>query len=361
VNVDQNSNNLPFVIRDSIQISFNGNTEFVQLEAWGQNAHFLRDKNVLVNETWTNDLPYVILGSLTIDTSVTLTIDKGCRIYMHADAPIIVDGTILVNGQKDTADRVYFTGDRLDEPYKFYPASWPGIFFRGTSINNVFNYAVIKNTFQAIATRDLPLNANPKITLNETIIDNAFNTGILALNSSITARNTLISNCGSNVYLAKGGDYNFNHCTIVTIGNRYIDHKDPVLLVTNSFVENNVQVSANLNAVFRNCIIWGENGLPDDEVIVFKDGNTLFNVNFDYGLWKVNNPPSGPGIVINQMISNQNPVFDSINTSANVFLFRLQSSSPAIDKGTNTGIPIDLDGTLRPKGPLPDLGSYEKQ
>src|SRR6185503_3985861 len=40
VNVNPTAANLPFVIRDSIQVSYNGNNKFVQLEAWGQNAHF---------------------------------------------------------------------------------------------------------------------------------------------------------------------------------------------------------------------------------------------------------------------------------------------------------------------------------
>src|ERR1043165_6902331 len=97
VNINQNTNNLPFIVRDSIQISYNGKSRLVQLEAWGQNAHFYRNKIISVDETWNNDLPYVILGSLTIDVNKTLTINKGCRIYVHADAPVIVNGTLLVN------------------------------------------------------------------------------------------------------------------------------------------------------------------------------------------------------------------------------------------------------------------------
>ena len=96
---------------------------------------------------------------LYVDADQTLTIEKGCRIYVHADAPIIVDGTLKVNGEKDTIDRVYFSGDRLDEPYKDYPASWPGIYFRTTSKDNVLNYAVIKNSYQAIAVEDPSPNA----------------------------------------------------------------------------------------------------------------------------------------------------------------------------------------------------------
>jgi hypothetical protein len=354
VNINPTAASLPFVIRDSILVNYNGKNRKIQLEAWGQNAHFLRNKIVSVNETWNNNLPYVILGSLTINTNQTLTINKGCRIYVHADAPVIVNGTLLVNGEKDTVDRVYFTGDRLDEPYKDFPASWPGIFFQAGSKDNVLNYAVIKNAFQGIGITDPSPNANPKLVLNECIIDNNYDAGIVAVNSSIRARNCLVSNCGKNLILVKGGDYQFTHCTVVTIANRFIDHKDPVLTLTN-YVNNN---TATLNAVFRNCIFWGQNGLVDDEVVVLKNGNTAFNVNFDHILWKVQSAPAG--IISNQIINNQSPQFDSINTSRNYYDFRLQSTSPAVNKGVNAGVTTDLDGKPRPVG-LPDLGCFERQ
>ena len=44
VSINPNSNQLPFIIRDSIEIDYNGNKEWVQLDAYGRNAHFLRDK-----------------------------------------------------------------------------------------------------------------------------------------------------------------------------------------------------------------------------------------------------------------------------------------------------------------------------
>lgn len=358
VNIDPTTNNLPFIVRDSIQISYNGKNRFVQLEAWGQNAHFFRDKVVATNETWNNDLPYVILGSLLIDNNVSLTINKGCRIYVHAGAPIIVEGTLLVNGLKDTADRVYFQGDRLDEPYKDFPASWPGIFFLANSKDNVLNYAVIKNSYQAIGVQDPSPNANPKVTLNECIIDNSYDAGIIAINSSINARNCLITNCGRNIFLVKGGDYQFIHCTVASFSNAFILHRDPVLLVSNFITMNNVPVSANLNALFRNCIFWGDGGLVEDEVVVAKNGNTTFNVNFDHNLWKVQNTPAN--IISNQIINNQNPAFDSIDHSKRYYDFRLKSSSPAINKGINTSITTDLDGNPRAVG-LPDLGCFERQ
>lgn len=358
VNVNPSAANLPFILRDSIEVSFNGNKRLVQLEAWGQNAHFFRDKVVAVNETWNNDLPYVLLGSLLINANQTLTINKGCRIYVHADAPIVVNGSLVVNGLKDTADRVYFRGDRLDEPYRDYPASWPGIFFQPGSKDNVFTYADIRNAYQAVALQDPSPNVNPKLILNECVIDNAYDAGIISLNSSVRARNCLVSNCGKNLFLVKGGDYQFTHCTVVTYANRFIDHRDPVLVVSNFISVNNTPVTANLNAVFRNCIFWGENGLVNDEVVVAKSGATTFNVNFDYNLWKVQTTPAN--ITSNQLINNQSPQFDSVNTSRNYYDFRLKASSPALNKGINAGIATDLDGKPRPVG-LPDLGCFEKQ
>lgn len=358
VNVNPSAANLPFILRDSIEVSFNGNKRLVQLEAWGQNAHFLRDKVVAVNETWNNDLPYVLLGSLLINANQTLTINKGCRIYVHADAPIVVNGSLVVNGLKDTADRVYFRGDRLDEPYRDYPASWPGIFFQPGSKDNVFTYADIRNAYQAVALQDPSPNANPKLILNECVIDNAYDAGIISLNSSVRARNCLVSNCGKNLFLVKGGDYQFTHCTVVTYANRFIDHRDPVLVVSNFISVNNTPVTANLNAVFRNCIFWGDNGLVNDEVVVAKSGATTFNVNFDYNLWKVQTTPAN--ITSNQLINNQSPQFDSVNTSRNYYDFRLKASSPALNKGINAGIATDLDGKPRTVG-LPDLGCFEKQ
>ncbi|TAL51856.1 MAG: hypothetical protein EPN92_00060 [Chitinophagaceae bacterium] len=358
VTVNPNANNLPFVIRDSIQINYNGNDRLVQLEAWGQNAHYYRNRKITGNETWNNDLPYVILGSLVVDTPATLTINKGCRIYVHADAPVIIDGTLQIDGEKDTIDRVSFQGDRLDDPYKDYPAAWPGIFFRGSSKDNVLNYAMIKNAYQAVAVQDPSPNANPKLTLNECIIDNAYDAGIISVNSSIRGRNCLVSNCGKNVILAKGGDYQFIHCTVAAFSNDYIFHRDPVLFVSNFITVNNTPVSANLTALFRNCIFWGETGTVEDEVVVAKNGATTFNVNFDYNLWKVQNIPAN--ITMNQIINNQNPAFDSINTSRKIYDFHLKDISPALNNATNAGVIIDLDGKPRPIG-LPDLGCYERQ
>lgn len=352
LSINPTAANLPFFIRDSIEINYNGNKKFVQLDAYGRNAHFFRNRIIKTSEAWNNDLPYVILGGLVVDTNATLTINKGCQVYSHADAPFIVNGSLQVNGNDST--RVVFTGDRLDEPYKNFPASYPGLIFTDVSKNNVLNYTIIKNAYQGIVVAEP--SAGTKLTLNETIIDNAYDAGLLGINTSINARNLLVSNCGKNILLVKGGNYNFTHCTAATFSSSYIQHKDPVLAVTN-YLNNSAN---NLNAVFRNCIFWAEaNGIVNDEVVVLKQGSTTFNVTFDQVLWRTQTNPANS--TINGIINNQNPIFDTINTSQKIYSFRLRGGSPAIDKGVNAGVTIDLDGKPRPVGLKPDLGAYEKQ
>jgi hypothetical protein len=216
----------------------------------------------------------------------------------------------------------------------------------------VINYGVIKNAYQAIVVLNPSTNSNPKLKFSQTIIDNAYETGIVGVNTSITAQNLLVSNCGSNIALVNGGKYQFNHCTAVSYSNSFIQHKSPVMLLSD-YLESGPN---SLDAVFRNCIFWGEGGLVDNEVQVKKKGNP--SIQFDNVLWKVKETPvtpTGNGF-------NQDPLFDSVNTERNFYSFRLKENSPALNKGANTSITLDLDGNPRPKpATLPDLGCYEKQ
>ncbi|MEO6731899.1 MAG: hypothetical protein ABIN01_11840 [Ferruginibacter sp.] len=357
VNINPNAANLPFIVRDSVQISYNGNTRFVQLEAFGQNANFLRSRIIKGNITWNNNLPYIILGSIQLDTLASLTIQAGCKIYLHANAPFIVDGTLITNGTRQ--DKVTFTGDRLDEDYRDLPASWPGIYFRGSSKNSVLTHTIVKNAYQAIVTEKPSINSNPKLVLHQCVVENAFDAGILCVNSSLLADNTLISNCGKNVHIIYGGDYSFTHCTVASFSS-YINHKSPVLTANNFASQNGTALTANLNANFRNCIFWGESGTVDDEVSISKQGSNNFNVAFDKCLFKSKNDPANSTFA--NSIKNQDPLFDSIDVSKHYYDFHISKNpqAPGVNKGTVTGFLMDLDGNNRNNG-LPDMGCYEKQ
>lgn len=356
--IDPSTSSLPFIVSDSILINYNGNNRYVQLQAFGQNANFLRNRVISSNTTWANNLPYVILGSLRIDPGATLTINPGCRIYAHADAPVIVDGTLLVNGTK--ADSVVFAGDRLDPDYRDLPAGWPGIYFRETSRDNRMTFALIKNAYQAVVVEKPAPNANPKLILSQCIIDNAYDAGVLAVNSSLRADNSLISNCGNNISISYGGTYNFTHCTVASYSNLYLLHQNPVLQVTNAALLNGTTVTDNLNAIFRNCIFWGDQGIVNDEIAVYKEGAGAFSVLFENNIWRGSGNPANSTLTSN--IKDIDPSFDSINIAKRYFDFRITKNivAPGINKGVMTTFTADLDNKNRNVG-LPDMGCYEKQ
>lgn len=353
VNINPSTGNLPFVLSDSIQINYNGNTRKVQLEAWGQNAHFLRGHEITTDETWTADLPYVILDYLYVAENTLLKINKGCRIYVHANAPVIVDGTMEAIGDKDTIDRISFQGDRLDEPYRGYPASWPGIYFRESSRDNILQYTFIRHAYQAVVAEGPSPSAQPKLRFYESVIDNAYDAGLVGNGSSIEARNCLVSNCGRNVVLISGGTYRFTHCTVASISNNYVPHKEPVLLVTN----NTQTGAAALDAVFTNCIFWGEGGLVENEVQVLKNAAAPFTVSFDHGLWKIASPVADVTATSMQIVAD--PGFETINSQERYYDFRLKEGTAGLEAGKVTPVNIDLDGRVRPAG-LPDLGCFER-
>ena len=352
VTIDPSQTGLPFIVEDSIRINYNGNEKQVWLQAFGQNAHFLRNHLIDTDTTWTNDLPYVISGGIQVAQNSTLTIEEGCRIYLHADAPLIVDGTLVVNGT--VTSPVSFRGDRLDPAYRNLPASWPGIYFRKNSINNFIRYGIIQNALQGITVIGPAANALPKLALRECIIDNIYEAGILAMGTGIDAVNCLISNCGSNIVIQAGGDYRFTYCTIVSYDNRYINHKNPVLTVSNA---DDAGSSYDLNALFRNCIIWAGGNNVENEVLAVKKGNTAISVDFDHVLYKAKN--ISPDINVMNSIANLDPAFDSINADRRYFDFHIgKNPSPAIGSGTAVAIGNDLDGKTRAGDP--DLGAYTK-
>jgi len=353
VRINPSAVNLPFLVQDSIEIKFNGNTAKVQLTAYGQNANFLRNISIQSDTTWTNEKPFVIIGNCTVNAGKKLTIQKGCNLYFQANAPLIVNGTLQVNGAQAANEKVTFTGNRLDEPYREFPGSWPGIVFNASSNNNVLTHAIIKNAYQALVVGNM-VNANPKLTLQQCIINNAYDMGIRAVNASINANNCLISNCGNNINI-QAGNYQFTNCTIASYGNSFIAHKLPVVSISNTVSAN---TTAPLSGNFTNCIIYGEGGIVENEIVVNKQGTTPFSVLLENVLYKAKDDPNNT-VIINS-IKNILPQFDTINTSDRTYNFRLRSTSPAINKGKATIFTQDLDGNNR-NILVPDLGCYEKQ
>ena len=125
VKIDPLNNNNPLVVQDSVIFVTNGNTQYVQLVAFGQDVNLINGAIVpsAQNDTiWNNNKPYLIYNSMLVDTLKKLTIEAGCRLYFHYNSSLLVKGTLIVNGTLDQP--VVFQSDRLEDFYSNIPGEW---------------------------------------------------------------------------------------------------------------------------------------------------------------------------------------------------------------------------------------------
>ncbi len=360
VTVDPNNENKPIVIRDNVRFTTNGNEQRVVLEAYGRDAHFYRD-SVICTQTWIDDgKPYVIINSILVDSGCRLSIGPGVEIYCDANSGIFVEGSIEANGLK--GDSVVFQGIRLEPFYQDLPGQWLGIFPLRGSTTNLLEHTVVKNSVFGVS---LGSNTNPDLTtftnqnapdilLKNTVIKNIQGTGIFGFLSFIRAENCLVYNCGEhNVQIAFGGLYAFIHCTFANFTNSVVTHRDPIIQVGNFVESTQGFFSANVDASFINCIVWGG---EDEEISLDDDGLSAFDIFFNNSLLKTERDITGSDFT--GSFKNQDPLFIDVNEEN----FSLQSGSPAIDKGVDvgtSGVTEDFNDEARPKGARPDLGAYE--
>ncbi|MBI9052188.1 MAG: hypothetical protein JEY96_00125 [Bacteroidales bacterium] len=356
ITVDPNGSNLPMVVNDSIVFSFNGTQQDINLLAFGQDVHKI-DGEIIGNEHWTADKPYLVYNSMLVDTLSTLTIDPGAILHFHKNSRLLVKGTIKANGT--FASPIIFQGDRLEHDYDDIPGQWDGIWLIRGSKDNIFNFTEIKNAIIGIQVDTLANLSKPTLQLTNSKILNMTSVGIYAQGSTIYAYNNVIANCGQiAVALTIGGSYEFYHTTIANYW-EYSTRTTPSVLLNNYYldVNNNVQVRPIEKAIFSNCIIYGS---KESELIIDKDDNTVLNFSFDHSLIKVNQEqvddfPSS----FTQNILNENPKFKDYNSND----YELDTLSVAKDYGDKEiGLMFQFDIQLnnRTLDNGPDLGAFER-
>ena len=351
------------IVQDSVVFQLNGNTQDVNLIAFGQDFH-LFDGEVIKSQHWENDKPYLIYHSVMVDSLETLTIDAGCRIHFHKGSSLFVKGTVTANGTYEQP--VQFLGDRLEEGYRDVPGQWGawtdlsnggtyvygGIHLLQGSRDNFFNYAIIKNANKGIQIDSMGYSENPMLTIHNSRIENMSLNCIDARTTKIVASNCIFANSGSySLALLFGGDYQFNHCTVA---NYYSlsTRREPALFMNNYFEYNNTTYSFDFNAVFGNCIVYGNNF---NEVSTDTGGSGTFSYLFKNCLLNIKDT-TGDGFVNTPF--NKDPLFADIAVSN----YSLSSLSPAKNAG-NIEIarlfPFDLNKVSRLADEGPDLGALE--
>lgn len=351
VTVDPNNQNTPYIVSDSILFSVNGNLQAVNLVSWGQNARFFKQTTLLGNIVWDSLLPYVIYGSIRIDTSSSLLIMPGCKIYFHKNAFLAVsfDASLKIYGSLEHPVRLQ--GDRLDPFYKDLPGQWTGILLESGSKEHVINYGIIKNgVFGILIDEDLN-QQEPMLRLDNTIIQNMTADAIYAFATSITSTNCILSNCGgSALWVEKGGSYDFRQLTIGNYWGSSVRVSPSLYISNNSYDTTGGQTPGPLtNTFFGNTIIFGS----DQNEIQFDEMEEVpFEIVFDHCLLRTQLPVNNPPRYINCFV-NEDPLF----IDPALFDFMIDSLSPVIGRGVQMGVLFDIAGVDR--GSTPDLGAYQ--
>lgn len=379
--------NTPFVLTDHVVFNTNGTEQKVLLEAWGQDAHFIRPDNFLnglppfsyvvggfdengnqicgQTAIWTNDKPYVIYGYAVVDSCNALIIEEGVRVYVHNGGGLWVyrGGQVTMNGT--IANPITFQGDRREELYAELPGQWDRIWINegAPGTENVLRNVLVKNALVGIQCEtwplvpDLPTSENTLV-LNNVRIRNCSAAGILSRNYRITSNNLLVGDCGQySVALTGGGEYNFWHTTIANYWD-YEVRQTPAFFLTNAYQDafGTVQVRQIEDSEFTNGIIYGN---IEREFELGFNALSQPTVQFRNMVLRTNVATNDANYFdVNTIWRNTDPGFVSVGDRD----FRLGSGSFARNRGLPSTFDslIDLAGNNRNcDGQGFDLGCFE--
>ena len=343
-NLKEQNQELPFVVEEQLSFSTDVGEQVIPIIAWGQDAHFLRDSILMCNTVWQAGKPYVIYDNVLIDSLCSLTIQPGTKIYSHFGSSIFVKGTLKALGNAHSP--ILFTNDRFDSGFDTAPGQWGGVVFLEGSSSNSMEFTYIKNAKNGIWLGTPDTDTIPDLIITNSIIENTSGSGILSFTSDLKMTNCLVNNCGEiNVACLAGGNYSFVHNTFANFGFGFF-RSQPIMVLTNNLqLSDGSIILDNLTSTLENNIIWG-NQL--DELVLVNSTDKVFDITIKSNLIRTSDIQLDADNIL-----NQDPLF--VEPSA--YNYRIDSLSPAINKGNNWGITIDLDSMQRDTNP--DIGAYE--
>lgn len=355
VTVDPTNSKNPILVRDSIRFIVNGNTQYLQLEAVGQDVYIWKNKVIKEDTILTDTKPFLIYDSLVVNKDVTLNIEEGVIFFMRNNASVKINGTLNAKGATDAP--IIFRGSRFDNieaniPYDNAPGQWEGMFFHSNSYNNSLENVIIKNAAKGISFSESDASKKKAI-LKNLIVQNCSEYGLQAVNCNIDVENGLFANSPKYVVSLRGGRYSFLHCTLANYY-RWSARQTESLLLNNTYRNELYPLT---KCDFTNSIIYGS---VSNEILLKGISSIPFVYTFRNCLIKGAQVSDSHFV---NVIWNSDPLFKDLN-SAGIYSynFELQSSSPAIgkaDKVYSSLVPLDLKGKSRLSDSNPDIGCYE--
>lgn len=367
----------PLLIADSIRLRFNGVTQYIRLEAIGQDVVLWKAKKIDSDTVLSAGKPFLIYDMLDVSKNAKLTINKGVNLYFHSGAGVSVQGTIDVRGT--VAEPVVFRGDRTDNmlespvlPYDRVPGQWAGISVAGDSYGNIFENVRIRNSVHGILFYPSD-TIQQKARLWNTIIQNTTKEGLWVVNAKISAKNSLFANSATHAVRLLGGSYEFIHCTVANyMFGAFITIRKPSMLIENegADMDGTTHSMALGKCKIVNTIVSGST--ISNNLVLSNNGKVAFNYLFDHCLLKQAGTDDSNFV---KTVWNVDPRFGFIYSSETatdnpdkVYLFNydLGDNSPAISAAvrilSDPDLRFDIRGVNRAADISgPDIGCYEKE
>lgn len=341
--IDPRDESLPFLVKDSLLFSTNGNEQNVKLLSWGQDAYFIKHWHIQENIRLATDRPYVIMDSIWVKENILLEIPAGAKLYFETGSSLWVDGSLQVQGNAEQA--VLFTHARQDGAYANGPGQWQGILMSEKSQNHVIDYAIIRNAEVGLFINKADEDTIPDLRVSNTVIENMSVNGILAVNADIDAYNLLVNHCVVNTVGCFGkGYYRYIHCTFANDALAFA-RQGPTLYFSDT-LQAIPSLNQSFHLVLENNIIWGN--MNNELRITMEGANSELEVG--HNLIKAE---EGAFPYAESNIFNEEPQFKD----PAIYLYALDSTSAAIDKGITT--PVKKDILSKDRDGQPDLGAYE--
>ena len=339
----------PVAVLDSVVFESGSYTGRVILEAWGQDIWLIEDEQT-GTASWTEGKPYVITGSFLVDTTATLSLGPGTRVYFHHNAGMTVAGSLIADG---TAEKpVLFATDRLEHVYDDVPGQWKGIYFLDCSRNNSLSHTEVRNAVIALSVSGTRLSV-PDISLTGTRLMHNSVASLVASNANILAVNSLFAHSGfSTVSLTEGGIYDFIHCTMA---NRweYSFRSEPVMFIGKGegILPDVSVVNTAITGTLNNELFI--DAVPSDVTGMFIADSSLIKVDTTGSDWYI----SG---LFKEVQTTPLPRY----IDESVYDYRPDTLSPLIDhagKSEALLYPFDIRNKPRPTGAGTDIGAFERQ
>lgn len=344
----------PALIEDQLVFVTNGNTQEVQVEAYGQNVNRLRGLVVESDMTLTAEMPYVVFDSLVVAPGAKLTVEPGTRLLFHDKARMVVRGTLDAVGAVDRM--IDMRGDRLDNVlpgvgYDIMAGQWDGVHIAPESFDNRMEYVNMRSTRNGLRVDSCADLSRQKLTLVNSWLHNSQTNVLTSKYARVDAYGCVFSEAANDVVALYGGQHSIVQCTLA---NNYLFSAitGSMLALYHCIPGEEISSLPLMQADIENSIIYGlGSDLNEGDLI----GSQVYLRNV---LLKSNGEDDANFI---DCVWGEDPLFYTVREDY-FFDYRLRPDSPAIGRGNSAYVtPVclyDMNGLNRLLNGAPDLGAY---